>query len=339
MLSLAPTFLALALQNHGASLPGRPIRHSGGWCVDAPVIAGGVGDVDGDGCDDYAVLRSGAPIQVRSGANDRPVERSTEELARALDPVCERRFRAEQDPALVGSERYRAQFERAPSDKREMRDVIPLNAAGRVASQRVLGIGGHWTWFDLESNAARAEFDAPPCARVQFAYVARIDADAAEDLLVICDGMGVDPNDDQTACSAVIAFDGASGRERWRRELFGRAPYFAYTVCGEPNLVSPGDVDGDGEPDFVLAHVTSVFDQGPSILLALSGRSGEVIWRQSRNSSFGETLGSTVALVSDRDGDGLRDVVFARGHSSDEEDDVFGVVSSKTGAILSTWKP
>jgi hypothetical protein len=99
------------------------------------------------------------------------------------------------------------------------------------------------------------------------------------------------------------------------------------------------DVDGDGVPDFAagapgMEPKKELSDAGG--VVAFSGKSGKVLWTVKGEGAFG-SLGESIALVDDVDGDGVPDLVAgAPGFGPDDKGRAL-VLSGKTGKTLLTF--
>ncbi|HKU41455.1 MAG TPA: hypothetical protein VJR89_25035 [Polyangiales bacterium] len=110
----------------------------------------------------------------------------------------------------------------------------------------------------------------------------------------------VDPNEIRTLGSAA-AYDGVTGAELWvfraEQDLVGSAAFV--------------DIDSDGVPDVVIGGRYAE-------LVALSGKTGELLWRFFRGGAAaarGKGIHNfySASLVDDRDGDGVVDLIVANG--------------------------
>ena len=69
-----------------------------------------------------------------------------------------------------------------------------------------------------------------------------------------------------------------------------------------------GDLDGDGVQDFSASFGTTQGGAPPSGFYAVSGASGDLLW----SALGGQSVGASIALLDDMDGDGTPDVATAR---------------------------
>jgi outer membrane protein assembly factor BamB len=118
---------------------------------------------------------------------------------------------------------------------------------------------------------------------------ADLDGDGTADFLALCDSPTVPPR--------FHAISGRTGKELWSLE----ASDFTFP------FVRADDLDGHGRPELLIGG-TDIHRR--STLLAVSGGTGAVRWRQSWDAPVQV---STVAAVTDLDGDGVRDVVVLTG--------------------------
>ena len=111
----------------------------------------------------------------------------------------------------------------------------------------------------------------------------------------------------------LAALDPDSGRELWRSQPLG---------VEQPRLAVPGDLDGDGADDLVVAARTA----GEGGVVTALGRGGEVLWQRIDASP----LGMDLVALGDQDGDGVGDLaVSSIGPTAGPQ---VGVLSGANGA-------
>ena len=125
---------------------------------------------------------------------------------------------------------------------------------------------------------------------------------------------------------SVVALDGRTGDMLWSR----RFPDEVLSTLPIP------DIDGDGIPDIVVSGRVKLQD-----LFALGGKDGKTLWRLSAanpDRAFPPINFINCALIDDRDGDGLRDllVVQSGGQDALRLAARFYRVRSSDGSLLGT---
>jgi hypothetical protein len=316
------------------------------WHVNGPFVAGNCGDRNTDGRDDYVVWGPDNRVRVLSGADDAEIESSAEQLASAREVARRSSFPSGKDPQLATAPAFEPIRRLSDKGRSRVEVFVPVSASGLRWTERIVvnpDSTPHIQWFELAKREPRTALQPRTPCSFDFAFLADVDRDGTEDVVVHSDALFDEwtMRQFEEDAAGLIALSGKTGLELWRTVFSGPTANWEYTLPGWPNLVSPGDLDGDGSPDFALADPKHAFcqDERPSSLLAVSGKSGTILWRQFGDPKFGETLGVSVALVSDRDGDSVRDIVFARGDDSDKHEHILGIVSAKTGVILKRWAP
>lgn len=142
--------------------------------------------------------------------------------------------------------------------------------------------------------------------------------------------LGAGREEFQACDSAVIALDGVSGRMLWHvgasDQIFGSAAL--------------KDLDGDGIEDAVIGGRSAE-------LIAISGKTGEEIWRFDRKTAKEKWYGFyNPQFIVDQDGDGLEDILTSNGGNvwaapHDERKRPPGtlvIISSRDGSLISMAK-
>jgi outer membrane protein assembly factor BamB len=156
--------------------------------------------------------------------------------------------------------------------------------------------------------------------------LADLDGDGVLDVVV---GHGI-PGDDQTGLGAtgyVTAHAGTDGRELWRGEA-------TQELFATPALLP---INGDATPDVVIGGRRAE-------LRARDGKTGAEIWRYQPDPDPSKPGGSqffTGQVITDRDGDGVSDLLFANGgfpaaaSGAPRPAGHLVIISGATGALLS----
>lgn len=97
-----------------------------------------------------------------------------------------------------------------------------------------------------------------------------------------------------------------------------------------------GDIDSDGEPDFVLTDPEAGLYSGSA--MCRSGRTGKVLWEEPpwprwRNTEL-RNMGGHLAVISDFDRDGIRDFIWGTDNSWCGSPSLVFISSGKTGRAL-----
>lgn len=297
-------------------------------------IWGTVVDLDGDGIDEY-LIRGPRGREVRSGRDDRSLDWWDcweVQLAGPPRPV----FSVESDT------HSRRRFGIAPPEvPGDVAMIVPWSPRGPSDTQRFvhrIAINS-LLWVDLNRVRSMVPIATPSLdarhprgfQHVDDAWVDDLDRDGVDDVIFHVE------LEDERAESGVIAACGRTGKHLWRLRLPGMDTTFEYTIPGCFAFVTPGDLDVDGVVDLVFAEVKHAFSGGTAVY-AVSATSGAVLWRQDDAGRLDETLGQTVVLVSDRDGDGFRDLACAQGDPTGSSRSEILVLSSGTGQVLSRFR-
>jgi hypothetical protein len=101
-------------------------------------------------------------------------------------------------------------------------------------------------------------------------------------------------------------------------------------------IASLDDLDGDGVPDLAVGSCPTGIKERDGSVLFLSGADLSVlaIWQPESNNTF---TGVALALLDDRDGDGLRDLAVGSPWVDDEG--AVALISSGTREVLARWRP
>lgn len=102
-------------------------------------------------------------------------------------------------------------------------------------------------------------------------------------------------------------------------------------------ILGPGDVDGDGHDDIVVAYLLSTGDSGAS-LACFSGASGEALWITSARQPT-LTLGEHMEATGDVDGDGIGDLLAVASSGNSGHPSEVAIVSGATGVRTTLLEP
>ncbi len=167
--------------------------------------------------------------------------------------------------------------------------------------------------------------------------ISDIDGDGKEDVLVGSGGDGYE--------HPGYAYIYSSGTGNVIKKYEGSKDYYLYD--GDENydgfgysISSIGDVDGDGKDDVLVgapyAGVVTPND-GDGIVYIYSSGTGDLI-RQYDGTADGGYFGSSVASISDMDGDGKDDVVIGA-YAANSGDGAVYIYSSGTGSLIKQFNP
>lgn len=262
-------------------LPGRaPVQHFGGG-------AAGIGDIDGDGCDDFAIgaLNDGTAgshagrVWVFSGRTattiyDIPADGPGDIFGNAIDAAGD--VDADGVPDFIVG---------AP----ENGDPIPNYGAGyaKVFSGRTGAVLHHFTGRSIGFEHGHA-----------VAGVGDVDGDGHADVAVaaVLDDIG-------PGVGAAFVYSGRTGALLHTLRGAPRVDHFGVSLAGV------GDVDGDGVPDIGVGCV-ELTSGVPGHVSIFSGRTGARV-RYVAGSAPSDMFGMSVCAVGDLDRDGFAD--FATG--------------------------
>jgi hypothetical protein len=153
-----------------------------------------------------------------------------------------------------------------------------------------------------------------------------LDGDGVPDVLVGALDY-VDPAQSYWAPGAVIACSGRDGSLLQLHFGDGDGQYLGAAVAGLD------DVDGDGTPDFLAGapNDATVKNPGSGFVRCFSGRTGAILY-QVDGALAGDRFGMTLAVLSDHDGDGVRDFAV-------QADSETRICSGRTGATIASIPP
>lgn len=284
------------------------------WLLDVAAV----GDVDGDGRGDVAVisldeLNRGSPagdVWILSGRNvallpPHPLASwvASAVVVRPAGDVDGDGL----DDLLVGR----------PED--DIRDGVPQNDQALVVST-----ADGRTLLEWSSDTAEDQFGAA------LAAVGDVDGDGRGDFAVGAPEAGEIGRDPRSAPGAARVFSSADGRELLAVEGEAEGDALGSSVA------ALGDVDGDGRADVLLGAPGAREARGHA--LVVSGADGSVLWRF-EGAEPGARAGAAVASLADLDGDGVREVVVGAPGGSGPRWRPRGrvhVLSGASGALLLT---
>lgn len=165
------------------------------------------------------------------------------------------------------------------------------------------------------ASAQAVLYQWPATGQIRPGAAGDVDADGYTDLAVGLPDLGL-----------VRVYSGQTGLKI--RQLSGAATGDRFGW----ELISPGDVDGDGRPDLAVAANGNGVGQDPYLRL-FSGAGGSVLWHV-EVPSVPNAYWSAPAVLADRDGDGLRDLVIGQYGPAGSGPGSVQVFSGATGAPL-----
>jgi len=289
-----------------------------------------VGDLDGDGIDDLAIgmfdflMSQKARVTLVSGS-DGKVLKQIPGYARAVGRVDHPQhgprlllsgFHVEFEPkfGLVAASKSSLDSKEPVEVVQEWRPgegsrVVPVtDEAGRVGSQVILYrerptesirlTEAH----DLDSGSVLA---IPDCgreslaARPAVAQRADFDQDGTPDVAVSLAACNSD-------FGTVVMYSGRSGKPMLELGLLTKPrPPLARGRQFGGSMVLVGDIDGDRHTDLIVAANHGIPDSGA--LYAYSGTDGRMFWSRSGDTLI--NLGTSMDVLDDLDGDGVREVL------------------------------
>ena len=175
-----------------------------------------------------------------------------------------------------------------------------------LAPAAAQGVAYEWTFAPLGDTVASA---------------GDVDADGRADFAIGHVGY------DATSINAVEVRSGADGTSLW--SVPTKYPGASFGL----GMVSLGDLDGDGREDLVASGpLKSFFGQGIPYVRAMSGVDGSTLWEVSTPDDK-VSFGSSLARLSDLDGDGVDDLLVG---ASNQVPAATRVLSGASGALLFT---
>lgn len=330
-----------------------------------PCIVGLVGDHDGDGIPDYAVVGSREPqiLRVFSGRDDRrlaqfdlPAEPPCGlhdtlgvEVAGDLNGDGAFELACNDEESWLVDGRSGTPLARCPRDFRWLGSIGDLDGDGvsdPIACEGAIGLhrthGGRavpWSGHELRPLANWSLRTLRESERLR---VLRDDALAELTLVGVCEPVlakliehDVVVGNLAESTPHVVLEQG--GRELLRKEFLLTLADTEYGGFAPFGPVSPGDLDGDGLGDLVLALPASAFCEfgSSSVLRAYSTRDGRELWRAA--SAESESLHPRLELLPDRDGDGVPELIACAAGGSGPSWVV--VLSGASGRVLARFQP
>lgn len=135
---------------------------------------------------------------------------------------------------------------------------------------------------------------------------------------------------------ALYALSGTDGSVLWRRD--GEADGVS---LGSAAVVATVDLNSDGVPDILTAQPDSNFTAAMAgSVYARSGTDGSVIWRTDGPAGgFTQQFGSAVALIDDRDADGVPEIIVGQmgGDTGGTDAGAVFILDGRTGSILTSY--
>lgn len=202
--------------------------------------------------------------------------------------------------------------------------LVPLVFATCLSASAGAQIGGEW------SQRSQLQENLPAGAKFGYSLygLADVDGDQIADHIV---GAPEDSPGSVIGAGSVFVYSGVDGQ---------LLHYFtgsgAYSICGVS--VAATDVDGDGRADIIAGAPDSYSSPHPGTVFVWSGATGQLIYHISPPAA--SSYGSEIAVVSDRDGDGIDELLIGCPGFTVSGMPFAGVVdlrSGATGNLLYRW--
>jgi hypothetical protein len=357
--SVAPAFAGLADVAHAQifdyAIEGREVDDELGYALAR------IGDLDGDGCEDYAVdIPFADQVLIFSGRTGAELARRGGHLASHFGASLDGRIDVDQDgfpDVLIG----------APYDDTNASnagrvviysphlDALLLDVTGATADAHFGGavramqddldgdgiedfVAGSWGSDDADvlsgkdgsvifhkSGQAYSLFGAAVCSG------GKLDGDKIADFVIASPQFHDASNN---LVGRVAAFAGKDGSKLWTFDGTHDS-YFGTSVA------RPGDLDGDGFSDIVVGAPDALDTSGasPGMVMVISGATGTQLYSLF-GASDGDTFGSDVrAAGGDLDGDGVADFLVGASQENRAASGYVQAISGATGARLFTLTP